>query len=156
MKSVLSKAYAKEKTQEVSLLFDISHTLDSSLDLRDALGPVLEIIARYKVLLQGNLTLLNRETGEISIEEAYGLSPRQQRKGRYKIGEGILGKVFQTGKPAVIPKISEEPQFLNRTGALNTENNRDISYISVPIKLNNQIIGALSAFRPFSEVSHWE
>lgn len=153
MKSVLSQSYAKEKTQEVSLLFDISQTLDSSLDLRDALGPVLEIIARYKVLLQGNLTLLNRETGEISIEEAYGLSPRQQRKGRYKIGEGILGKVFQTGKPAVIPKISEEPQFLNRTGALNTENNRDTSYISVPIKLNNQIIGALSAFRPFSEES---
>ena len=100
-----SPGYVAEKIGELSLLFDISQTLDSSMDLRDTLGPVLEIIAKYKGVIRGSLTLLNRETGEISIEAAYGLSPSQQRRGRYRVGEGIIGQVFQTGKPAIIPKV---------------------------------------------------
>jgi Nif-specific regulatory protein len=133
------------------MLFDISQTLDSSLDLRDSVGPVLEIIARYKGIIRGSLNLLNRETGEITIEAAFGLSPRQQRRGRYRVGEGVIGKVFQSGKPAIIPKVSEEPEFLNRTGAIAPGADQDISYISVPIKLENKVIGALSADRPYSE-----
>ncbi len=151
MSRLHSQPYVEEKIEELSLLFDISRVLDSSLDLRDALGPVLKLIARYKGITRGSLTLLNRETGEISIEAAYGLSPSQQKKGRYKIGEGVIGKVFQTGKPAIIPKVSEEPLFLNRTGALNREDDGEVSYLSVPIKLENKVIGALSADKPFAE-----
>jgi len=139
------------KAEELALLFDISQTLDSSLDLRDAVGPVLKLIARYLEVPRGSLTLLNRETGEISIEAAHGLSASQQRKGRYKVGEGVIGRVFQTGKPAVIPKVSEEPRFLNRTGAIDVRDGAEVSYISVPIKLENQVIGALSIDRPFAE-----
>ena len=146
-----TETYVDEKIQELSMLFDISQTLDSSLDLRDSLGPVLEIIARHKGIIRGSLNLLNRETGEITIEAAFGLSPQQQRRGRYRVGEGVIGKVFQSGKPAVIPKVSEEPGFLNRTGAIIPDADRDISYISVPIKLENRVIGALSADRPYSE-----
>jgi Nif-specific regulatory protein len=145
------ETYVDEKIRELSMLFDISQTLDSSLDLRDSLGPVLEIIARHKGIIRGSLNLLNRETGEITIEAAFGLSSKQQRRGRYRVGEGIIGKVFQSGKPAIIPKVSEEPEFLNRTGAISPEPDKDISYISVPIKLENRVIGALSADRPYSE-----
>ena len=60
-----SYPYVGEKIKEQSLLFDISQTLDSSLDLRDTLGPVLSIIAKYKGIIRGSLNLLNRETGEI-------------------------------------------------------------------------------------------
>jgi Nif-specific regulatory protein len=139
------------KTTEFSLLFEVSQTLDSSLDLREVLGPVLKIIARHKGILRGSLTLLNRDTGEISIEAAYGLSPSQQRKGRYRIGEGIIGQVFQTGRPAVIPRVSEEPRFLNRTGAIAKAEGSDISYLSVPIKLENRVVGALSIDVPYQE-----
>ncbi|MCK5007761.1 MAG: sigma 54-interacting transcriptional regulator, partial [Spirochaetales bacterium] len=140
-----------EKIRELSLLFDISQNLDSSLDLRDTLGPVLEIIAKYKGILRGSLTLLNRESGEISIEAAYGLSASQQRRGRYRVGEGIIGQVFETGKPVIIPKVAEEPRYLNRTRALRNEDGRDLSYISVPIKLENRVIGALSVDRIYSK-----
>ncbi len=143
--------YMDEKIRELSLLFDISQNLDSSLDLRDTLGPVLEIIAKYKGILRGSLTLLNRESGEISIEAAYGLSASQQRRGRYRVGEGIIGQVFETGKPAIIPKVAEEPRYLNRTRALRNEDGRDLSYISVPIKLENRVIGALSVDRIYSK-----
>jgi len=136
------------KTAEFSLLFEISQTLDSSLDLREVLAPVLKTIARYKDIVRGSLTLLNRETGEISIEAAYGLSASQQRKGRYRLGEGIIGQVFQTGTPAVIPRVSQEPRYLNRTGAIGDGEGKDVSFISVPIKLENRVVGALSIDQP--------
>jgi len=136
---------------ELSLLVDLSQTLDRSLDLRDVLGPVLEAMARHMGMLRGTITLLNRETGEISIEAAYGLSAGQQRRGRYRLGEGVTGRVVAEGRPAIVPRISEEPQFLDKTGTLKSLSKDDISFICAPIKLGNETIGALSASRLFAE-----
>ena len=96
------------EVKELSILFEVSQILDSSLDLRTVVEPVLEVVTRSLDLIFATLTLLNRQTGEIFIEAAYGLSPSQQRRGRYKLGEGITGIVIETGKPAIVPKISEE------------------------------------------------
>ncbi len=135
---------------ELTLLLEISRILDRSMDLRDVAGPMLKAIADQMGMLRGTLTLLNKETGQIFIEEAIGLSPTQLDKGRYRIGEGVTGKVVETGVPAVVPKISEEPLFLNRTGARRLKKG-EISFICVPIKIGDEVIGALSADRLFSE-----
>ncbi len=148
--STPEKPKVNEQLQELSLLFEISRILDSSMDLRDVVRPVLQVIARYTNIIRGVITLLNRKTGEISIESAVGLSTHQQKKGRYKLGEGIIGRVVQTGKPVILPRISDEPLFLDKTGARENTDLRELSYICVPIKLENEIIGALSADRLYS------
>ena len=96
----------RREIHELSLLFEISQMLDQSLDLRDVAGAVLRSIAEHMGMLRGTLTLLNAETGEISIEAAYGLSPAQKERGRYRAGEGVTGKVVETGRPAVVPRVS--------------------------------------------------
>jgi Nif-specific regulatory protein len=141
----------KREVKELSLLFDVSQMLDRSLDLREVAGPVLGALAEHMGMTRGTLTLLNRQTGEISIEAAHGLSASQQERGRYKLGEGVTGKVVATGQPAVVPRISEEPLFLNRTGARQGLHKKDISFICVPIKIGNEVVGALSADRLFAE-----
>jgi Nif-specific regulatory protein len=138
---------------EISILFEVSQILDSSLDLRTVVEPVLEVITRSLRMKFATLTLLNRQSGEISIEAAYGLSPTQKRRGRYKLGEGITGKVIQTGKPAVVPRISQEPQFLDRTGARRSQEAGDSSFVCVPIKMGREVIGALSADGPATEAA---
>ena len=142
---------AERAAAEHALLFEISRILDDSPDLRDVVGPVLRAIAKHMGMVRGTLTLLNRETGEIIIEAAHGLSATQLERGRYRPGEGVTGRVVQNGRPAVVPKISEEPLFLNRTGARRGLRKKDISFLCVPIKLGRQPIGALSADRVFSE-----
>ena len=141
----------RRQVQELSFLFEISQTLDKSMDLREVVGPVLKAMANRMGMLRGTLTLLNRQTGEILIEAAYGLSDGQQQRGRYRPGEGVTGKVVRTGEPAVVPRISKEPLFLNRTGARKGLSKADISFICVPIKMGNEVIGALSTDRLFSE-----
>lgn len=146
----------RREVQELSLLFEISRRLEESLDIREVVGPVLEAMAKQMGMLRGTLTLLDRETGEIFIEEAYGLSQSQREKGRYKLGEGVTGKVVQTGQPAIVPRISKEPLFLNRTSARKNLKKKDISFICVPIKLGRDSIGALSADRLFEDKVSFE
>ncbi|MGC9029321.1 MAG: nif-specific transcriptional activator NifA [Desulfomonilaceae bacterium] len=141
----------KQEITELMLLFEISQSLDQSMDLHEVVGPVFESLARHRGMMRGTLTLLNRESGEILIEAAHGLSQLQIERGRYRPGEGVTGKVIATGKPAVVPHISDEPLFLDRTGARSGLAKKDISFICVPIKIGNEVIGALSADRLFEE-----
>ena len=102
-------------------------------------------------MMRGTITLLNRQSGEIMIETAHGLSEVQKERGRYRPGEGITGQVVKTGRPAIVPHISDEPLFLDRTGARKRLKKNDVSFICVPIKIGNEVIGALSADRVFEE-----
>jgi Nif-specific regulatory protein len=135
----------RREIKELSLLFEISQALERSMDLRDVVGSVLEAMANNVGMLRGTITLLNRDTGEIFIEAAHGLSAKQRERGRYQLGEGITGRVVQTGRPAVVQRISDEPSFLDRTGSRSKLDKQDISFICVPIKLGSEVIGALSA-----------
>src|SRR5512146_1427979 len=96
----------KRELRELTLLFEISQLLDRSLDLRDVLGPVLKALAERMGMTRGTLTLVDKETGELFIEAAHGLSASQKERGRYQPGEGVTGRVVQTGRPAVVPRIS--------------------------------------------------
>ena len=144
------KTKVRREVGELSLLFEISQILDESLDLREVAGPVLKAISTHTGMLRGMLTLLNRETGEISIEAATGLSRGQKERGKYRLGEGVTGKVVETGKPLIVPRISEEPQFLDRTRSRKGMHKKDISFICVPVKLGNEVIGALSIDQIFT------
>jgi len=139
------------EVKELSLLFAISTRLSGSLDLKTVLKPILHLIAGHMEIPRGTLTILNRARGEIAIEEAYGLRPDEQARGRYRMGEGITGKVIDTGQPVVVPNIADEPLFLDRTGSRKNVNKRDFAFICVPIKTGSEVIGALSADRPHNE-----
>lgn len=151
MTTTSSKPRIHREVQELSLLFEISQTLDRSLDLRNVVGGVLKALADNMGMSRGTLTLLNRDTGEIYIEVGHGLSASQHERGRYKPGEGITGKVVQSGQPVIVPRISEEPLFLNKTGARKGLRKNDISFICVPIKIGNEVIGTLSVDRLLDE-----
>ena len=137
-----AKGENKRRMQELSLLINISRILDQSLDMREVVAPVLEAMADNMDLQYGTITLLNRKTGDIAIEAAHGLSPQQTRRGRYKLGEGVTGQVILTGEPILVPRKSESPLIVDKTKRGKRE---DTSFICVPIKVGQEVVGALSA-----------
>jgi len=141
----------KWEIEELSLLFEISGILDSSINLQDVLGPVLKVLSKHTKIVGGLITLFNNETGDITVEASYGLSLDQERKGKYRIGEGITGLVVQTGKPSVVPRTSEEPKYLDKMGFKMNGRERELSFICLPIKLENKVIGTLSVYRIYSD-----
>jgi Nif-specific regulatory protein len=140
-----------KKIEEVTLLYDISNALNVSLDLKKSLYEVLDILSRSMGMERGTITILNSMRNEIHIEVAHGLSRAAMAKGKYKLGEGITGRVIETGKALLVPKISEEPLFLNRTATRKAVHDKELSFICVPVKKGSHVVGALSVDRPFEE-----
>ncbi len=140
-----------KRIEEVTLLYEISKALNESLDLRRSLYIVLEHLSNSLNMARGTVTLLDPLRDEIRIEVAHGISKSAMERAKYKLGEGITGRVIETGKPVTIPKISEEPDFLNRTAARKSKQDQERSFICVPVKRGSQVIGALSVDQAFSE-----
>jgi Nif-specific regulatory protein len=132
-----------DHSENLSLLFQVSEIVSKNSDLEEAFLRVMEEMATKFGILQAFLTVLNRNSSKIYIEVAYGLTTEQKERGEYKIGEGIIGEVVKTGKPFIIPHISDEPRYLNKTKSTSKNEDED-SFICVPIKAKNQIIGTLS------------
>jgi Nif-specific regulatory protein len=151
MSELVENTSFQKKIDELSLLFSISQLLDQSMDIKQVVNPVLKEVGERFDMDRGTITLLDRKSGEIVIEAAYGLSETEMQKGTYQLGEGITGKVVQTGIPQIIPRISESPEFLNKTGARKGTREKDYSFICVPIKIGNEVIGAFSADTPPSD-----
>jgi Nif-specific regulatory protein len=116
--------------------------------METVLKPALDQIARRLGIIRGMITILNRARGEIAIAEAWGLDDSQKLKGRYSLGEGITGQVIETGNPAALARIADDPRFLNRTGARRGDEAKDISFVCVPIRLGREVIGAIGVDLP--------
>jgi transcriptional regulator with GAF, ATPase, and Fis domain len=142
------------ETRELAILYELAQWLSRSRSLDEVAAPLLRRMEEDMEMTRGTITILNRDADELTIEAAHGLSPEQRSRGRYKPGEGITGLVVQTGRPAVVPRISQEPLFLDRTGARSqdrVQGHNDLSFICVPIRLTQDMIGALSVDRVYSD-----
>lgn len=136
---------------ELTALYEISKAINSSTDLELAMSRVLAILHEKLAMERSTLTLLDSQSGELAIEVAHGLDEDEIKRGRYRIGEGVTGKVVATGETIVVPSVGKEPLFLDRTGSRKDINRDQIAFICIPIKLDQKTIGALSVDKLFSE-----
>ncbi len=136
------------KTEQDETLLEISQVFGSALNFHELFGRVGEILSRRCAMERSFLVLLNPETEELFIECAFGLTPEEMSKGRYRIGEGITGRVVKSGKPIGVKDISREPKFLGRTGAF-PEGGENLSFLAVPVNLEGRGVGVLGAVKQF-------
>ena len=141
----------ERKVKELTVLYETSQVIGSTLNCHEVFSDILGIFHSHLGMNRGTITLLDPLTGELEIKAAHGLTEEEVRRGRYLIGEGITGKVAETGEPAVVPQIGKEPLFLNRTRSRDPVKKSDISFICVPIKIGSLIYGTFSVDRLFSE-----
>jgi len=140
-----------KQIEETAFLYEISEALNAHLDLKKTLYKVLGILSNSMDMARGIITILDPLRNEIGIEVAHGIPQNAMQKVKYNLGEGITGRVIESGKAVSIPKISQEPAFLDLTGSRKRKKYGELSFICVPIKKGNQVIGALSVDKPFEE-----
>jgi Nif-specific regulatory protein len=133
----------------LSALLEVSKVLNSSFDLDKNLFRTMHVLGEFLEMERGSVFLLDQNTKELRIVAAHGLTKDQIEKGKYKIGEGIVGRVLERGSPMIIPDVGEEPLFLNKTGSRMSRSG--ISFLCVPIKFKGESIGVLSADKIFRD-----
>ncbi len=132
------------KAEEIEILLEITSMLNSKdVDLNS----VIKLLASYLNVYRLYLTLLNRESQDISIDNAYGLSDEEKKSGVYKVGEGIIGQVIKSGELLTIPDVTKSTAFLNRTNSLIDTSASHTSFICIPVKYKNEVVGAISVHK---------
>jgi Nif-specific regulatory protein len=137
---------------ELPLLLEISSMLNNTKNIKSDLDNILELVAKYMIAERVFITILNRENSNIFIERGFGLSDEAKARGIYRVGEGVIGKVVKCGEPVVIPKIIKDTTFLNKTRSrLLTPDRQHISFVCVPVRVEREITGTLSADLVYNE-----
>jgi Nif-specific regulatory protein len=134
----------------LDVLREISQIMGGSLELRYVFDKVMRLLESELGIETSRLVILDNATDQLRIEIAHGLTPEEQSRGVYAIGEGVTGTVYATGEPKVIADVRGEPDYLDRT---RSRKDRDCAYsfICLPITSGNQTIGVLSVDKPFTD-----
>jgi Nif-specific regulatory protein len=144
-----SCALAAEKgcrvVDELNLLLNISYTLESSLELRKVIRPVLLKMEEVMGLQCGTLSILDRKSDKFSASEAVGL-PRHLSKEEYlQHYRPLIDDVIRTGQAVVVPDVSVDPSLKRKSADGTVEKT---ALICVPVKFGEEVVGCLSAERP--------
>lgn len=137
------------KNHEMSAILEVSRVLTASFNLEENLKCAMETLSKHLEMQRGCVFLMDPVSQGLRIIAAYGLTPKEILRGTYRIGEGIVGKVMETGAPMFVPNIGEEPKFLNKTES--RPDKKGISFLCIPIILERKTLGVLSVDRIYSE-----
>lgn len=139
--------------KELEVLLELSSLL-SNKEIN--LDEVIRILAEHLKAERVILTVLNRESEQITIEGAYGLDERKRKETIYQIGHGIIGRVIESGEQILLPKIASSHEFLNLTDAATVINGVDVSFICTAIRYKDEIIGTLSLHKVYRRVVNFD
>ena len=137
--------------EELATLHAIAKILAQPQDLRDQLEQVLQEMSSRLGMQRGMISLLDRERKEAWLDIAHGVNIEGMDV-TYKPGEGITGKVAETGRPMAIANLGQATHFLDRTGARRNLNRSELAFLCVPIIYDDRVVGVLSADKVAKEV----
>lgn len=124
--------------QEISALYKVVKSLNSSLSLKEVLGKVLQSSTELLGASNGSIMLVEADSPCLKIFVAYGLDEDIIKNTRVQLGEGISGKVAQTGISELIMK---EDRRSTSTGR---KRKNQSSAICVPLSVQGQNFGVLN------------
>ncbi len=140
---------------QISLLHELALMLENASGVEEILNRALALMATRLGMMRGAITLVDPSDKKIRIRAAYGLKAAEMRRGEYLPGEGVTGKVIESGKAMCISDVAREPLFLNRTRSRNLDREA-VSFICVPIRLDGETVGALSADKLLADAPNLE
>jgi Nif-specific regulatory protein len=129
---------------ELTVLHEVALMLVRSDDFKDQLQSILDILNRYLGMQRGMISILDLHTGEAWLDVAQGMDV-EAGSICYRPGEGITGKVAQSGRPMAVANLGNETLFLDRTGARKALNRDELAFLCVPIFYHGKVVGVLSA-----------
>jgi len=131
---------------ELATLFQVSQILSSPSSLGETLDQVLQALHEHGELHRGMVSLVDPDSGALLVNAIHGRSTLSASEPiRYLPGEGVLGMVLERGEKVVLPRLADEPRFLDRLRLYD----RELPLISVPIRAGpGQYSGVLAAQPP--------
>lgn len=131
----------RTKIQCLQVLHEITSKAITNLDV-DSLSELIgqAIVEKFDV---GNFAIMLREGDFLEVKAAWGFSGNIKNV-RFSLNEGVSGLAFTTGQVIYIPDTRRDGRYLHWKGEYAEEG----SFLSIPIKYRDEVIGLFNFNRP--------
>ncbi|MDI6783200.1 MAG: ATP-binding protein [bacterium] len=140
MKSKKEPNVSKTHSVRLIALFEVAKTMSAVLDLDSLLTMLVRLAAEQCYARKCSLMLLDKDSRELVIRNAVGVDESAVLGLRVKLGKGIAGQVAETGQPILVRDIEKDPRFRRKS----KKKYQTKSFLSVPLLMENKVIGVLN------------
>jgi len=128
---------------KLSTLSEVTELVSRIPDIKEVLQVVLHRAMAAVHSKIGSIMLLDSQTQTLRIAAAEGLEDAVVAGTTIRVGEGIAGKVAQTGEPVLVEDVEHDERF----NKVNDPKYDTSSFISMPLRAQDRIIGVLNLSR---------
>jgi Nif-specific regulatory protein len=133
---------------QLAVLLEVSGVLSRSLNLRQTLRELLRVLHDRGRLSHGLVALLDQDSGNLLVSALHHDDVAPFEPVSYRSGEGIIGRILERNEPWILPRVGDEPRFLDRLNVYQ----RDLPFIGVPIRMGaGAPVGVFAAQPPADE-----
>ncbi len=126
----------KNQLDELRSIHEITKAITSILEIDNLLPFICEEVSKLFNVRGCIIRLIEGET--LVIKASYGVPEDAREAMKLRLGEGIAGRVANTGEILVIDDISRKPMYAPLIAMT--------SVVSLPLKIGERIIGTLSLY----------
>jgi len=135
-REITELAELKRRYERLDLLYQVSNVIHSTLEPHRALELIVGEAVTAMRATSGSVVIVNPTTEFLEIQASVGL-PADTASLKLRLGEGLTGWVAQTGKPARVDDVRNDPRYI-----LAREN--VLSELAVPFEIAGQGRGVLN------------
>src|SRR4029453_15963450 len=137
---------------KLSTLSEVTELVSRIPDIKEVLQVVLHRAMTAVHAKIGSVMLLDPQTQTLRIAAAEGLEDAVVVGTIVRVGEGIAGKVAQTGEPVLVEDVEHDERF----GKVNDPKYNTSSFICLPLRAQDRIIGVLNLSKKSGQKSFGE
>ena len=128
----------------LTVLRSILRELSPGAPLEESLGGLLKVLSKQMGYMRVFLAIMDPESESLRLSLAH--SPTRSIPATYTPGKGVVGQVFETGHAIIIPKLSENTEFLNKAFGRSPEElepvlETEIRALAQKLGINLKILG---------------
>jgi signal transduction histidine kinase len=137
---------------KLSTLSEVTELVSRIPDIKEVLHLVLHRAMTAVQSRIGSIMLLDEPTQTLRIAAAEGLEDTIVVGTTVRVGEGIAGKVLQTGEPVLVEDVEHDQRFTK----INDPKYDTSSFICMPLRAHDRIIGVLNLSKKSGQKSFSE
>jgi len=133
--------------EEMLVIRESARLMGKSLEPGPVIREMLHLISEFLGLNRGRVVLRQPGGGDYAIRYAYGLTQAEIGRGVYRPGDGVTGRVLQSGETAIVQDIDDDPHYLARAVERDRLPNETVSFIALPLMSDGEVLGLLGVHR---------
>jgi Nif-specific regulatory protein len=133
-------------------LYEISKILNGAGRLDQTLGNVVNVLTSFMDMRLGMIVILDAE-GEPEIIATAGWASEAKGRPIETLPRTVIDRLIATATPIVIEDIAKDPLFAKAADLIASRIDGRVTFLGVPIKSDDKVVGTLSIDRAWDEES---